>query len=83
MGSGRKRYSSLWNNSCRLFLRNYSLYKKELLSSRDAKPSSVFSLRGLVLFVALMLEKKYISEMLDKIDVFFTPSTQLSALFAT
>lgn len=56
----------------------YALYKKELLSSRDAKPSSVFSLRGLVLFVALMLEKKYISEMLDKIDVFFTPSDKRS-----
>ncbi|MBP5561398.1 MAG: type VI-B CRISPR-associated RNA-guided ribonuclease Cas13b [Muribaculaceae bacterium] len=50
----------------------YSLYKKELISNKDDKPSNVFSLRGLLCFISLFLEKKYIGEMLAKTKAFYT-----------
>lgn len=50
----------------------YSLYKKELISNLDAKPNELFSLRGLLFFFSLFLEKKYINELLAKTKAFYT-----------
>ena len=50
----------------------YSLFKKELISNLDAKPTEVFSIRGLLFFFSLFLEKKYINEFLAKTKAFYT-----------
>lgn len=50
----------------------YSLYKKELISNQDTEPTAVLSQRGLVFFICLLLEKRYIHEMLEKTKVFYT-----------
>lgn len=54
----------------------YCLYKKEIISSRDVKPTAVLSLRGLVFFLSLFLEKRYINEMLSKTKAFYTPADE-------
>lgn len=49
----------------------YSLSKKEVISSTDDKPAEVLSKRGLLLFISLFLEKKYINELLAKTKEFY------------